>query len=315
MSKRIHIPPLSALRAVEAAVRLGSFTEAAAALSVTQGAVSHAVKNVEETLGRRLFLRRHQEIVPTKVAAELAEAIRESIGRLERAFDRAADDGGRLAVKVQPTVAMRWLMPRLGDFKRAHPGVDLRVAIGWEAVDFKSERFDAGIAWNPEPEEGVVALKLFEAEMIAVAAPSYLAGRAKDREPTRADRIIQNEPTGRTWLSWLDAAGLPSAGFEPTITTDTDDAAIRLALSGQGITLATTRFVADDLALGSLAVVGAGHACQNGAYYLVGLADRAEEPAFVAFRDWLTALAALPALAPAVPPAGDGGLAELSSGG
>ena len=293
MSKHFHIPPLSALRAIEATARLGSFTRAAEALNVTQGAVSHAIKGVEEALGRRLFLRRHQEIIATRAALDLATAIRESLGRIEDAFARAVDVGARLTVKVQPTVAMRWLMPRLALFKRAHPEIDLRVTIGWDAVDFSTERFDAGIVWEAEPTEGVVITHLFDSDLIAVAAPAYLRERSRGGEPNRADRIIHNEPTGRAWASWLQSAGLPPISASAAmITTDTDDAAIRLASAGQGVTLATTRFVEDDLAAGTLSIVGRGHRSPNGAYYLVGLAERSEEPAFIAFQNWLIEIAA-----------------------
>jgi LysR family transcriptional regulator, glycine cleavage system transcriptional activator len=292
MGKHFHLPPISALRAIEATARLGSFTRAAEALNVTQGAVSHAIKGVEEALGRRLFLRRHQEIIATRAALDLAAAIRDSLGRIEDAFARAVDVGARLTVKVQPTVAMRWLMPRLAFFKRAHPDIDLRVTIGWDAVDFSTERFDAGIVWDAEPAEGVVITPLFQSDLIAVAAPSYLRERTRGGEPNRADRIIHNEPTGRAWASWLQSAGLPPISASAAmITTDTDDAAIRLASAGQGVTLATTRFVEDDLAANTLAIVGSGHKSPNGAYYLVGLAERSEEPAFLAFRSWLIEMA------------------------
>lgn len=291
MRKRIFTPQLSALKALEASARLGSFTDAALALNVTQGAISHAIKGIEESLGRKLFVRRHQEIVPTRTAMELATTIREALARIDDAFDRAADDGRRLTVKVQPTVAMRWLMPRLSEFRRAHPTVDLRVTIGWDAVDFSTERFDAGIVWDPDPDERVVATKLFESLSVPVASPAYLAGRGISKEPSPDDRIIHNEPSGEAWGRWLRSSGSPYEDFEAAIATDTDDAAIRLAIAGQGITLATTRFIEEDLTAGRLAIVGTGHRWSNGAYWLVAATEHAEDPGFIAFRDWLVEVA------------------------
>src|SRR5690349_4764892 len=142
-----RLPPLNALRAFEAAARHLSFTRAAAELNVTQAAVSHQIRALEERLGRKLFRRVGRTLFLTDAAQIYLTDLRAAFDRIDEATRRleSRDRGGVLNATVLPSFAAMWLLPRLGRFRAAHPEIDVRLSSDSEMVDFARSDFDIGI--------------------------------------------------------------------------------------------------------------------------------------------------------------------------
>ena len=142
-----HLPPLNALKAFEAAARSESFTRAAEELCVTQGAVSHQVKSLEETLGIKLFNRERQRLVITDAGREYLGVIRDAFDRIASGTERVLQrqNAGTLTVTTSPDFAAKWLVNRLGRFAEAHPGIDLRVSATMHHIDFVREEVDVAV--------------------------------------------------------------------------------------------------------------------------------------------------------------------------
>ncbi len=142
-----RLPSLNGLRAFEAAARHLSFTQAASELNVTQTAISHQIKRLEEELGVRLFIRQNRSLTLTLQAQEYLPGIRAAFNDLRLATDRLLrkDDDHVLTVSTLASLAAKWLLPRLTAFQEAHPGIDVRITTSTSLVDFQRDNVDAGI--------------------------------------------------------------------------------------------------------------------------------------------------------------------------
>src|SRR5712664_2034187 len=142
-----RLPPLNGLKAFEAAARSESFTRAAVELNVTQGAVSHQVKALEETLGLKLFNRERQRLIITEAGREYLAVVRDALDRIALGTDRLVQrqSSGVLTVSTSPDFAAKWLVTRLGGFAESHPEINLRVSATTHHVDFAREDVDLAI--------------------------------------------------------------------------------------------------------------------------------------------------------------------------
>jgi len=142
-----RLPPLNGLKAFEAAARSESFTRAAEELNVTQGAVSHQVKALEDTLGLRLFHRERQRLILTEAGRDYLAVVRDALDRIAVGTERLLQrqEGGVLTVSTSPDFAAKWLVNRLSRFADKHPDVDLRVSATTHSVDFAREDVDIAI--------------------------------------------------------------------------------------------------------------------------------------------------------------------------
>ena len=172
MSRRL--PPLNSLRAFEAAARHLSFTIAAAELHVTQGAVSRAVKGLEDHLGVLLFHRLPRALALTSEGKVLLVGVSEGLDRIAQAAAKVEARAHDLQVKVPPTFTIRWLMRRLIRFQTSRPDIRVRLNTGWEWVDFDRDDFDAGIVFGNGPWPGLRADPLFEERLTVLCAPALL---------------------------------------------------------------------------------------------------------------------------------------------
>src|SRR3954466_5890204 len=172
MSRRL--PPLNSLRAFEAAARHLSFTLAAEELHVTQGAVSRAVKGLEDYLGVSLFQRLPRKLALTTEGKVLLRGVTEGLDHIAQAAAKVEARAHDLQVKVPPTFTIRWLMRRLIRFQTSRPDIRVRLNTGWEWVDFDRDDFDAGIWFGIVPVPGLPAAPLFEDRLTALGAPELL---------------------------------------------------------------------------------------------------------------------------------------------
>jgi DNA-binding transcriptional LysR family regulator len=293
MSRRL--PPLNALRAAEAVHRLGGVAAAARALHVSQPAVSQHLRSLEADLGQPLFARVAGRLVPTAAGAILLPRLTQAFAQIEdgiRLIDMARNDGP-LTVAVLATFAMRWLIPRLGQFQDRWPAIDLRLATAAEPVDKLVEGgadIAVGFGRGPEDWPGLTALPLMPEVMFPVAAPDIAARLEAPLDLARVTRLEVEAPLrARDWAIWLDAAGV--AGLEaPAVRRfESSSQAIAAAVAGLGVLLTHGPFVTDDLAAGRL-IQPFGLTVQGPlSYWLVHRPGRERRDDLRHFRDWLRA--------------------------
>src|SRR5919206_4888923 len=211
-----RLPSLNGLRAFEAAARHLSFTQAASELNVTQTAISHQIKRLEEELGVRLFIRQNRSLTLTAEAQDYLPGVRAAFNDLRLATDRLLrkDDDQVLTVSTIASLAAKWLLPRLSTFQEAHPGIDVRITTSTSLVDFKDGDVDAALRYGRGHWPGVRAEWLMADELFPVCSPALLQGSKPLRCPEDlAHHTLLHTSGGYDddWRLWLTAAGLPAS--------------------------------------------------------------------------------------------------------
>jgi LysR family transcriptional regulator, glycine cleavage system transcriptional activator len=303
-----RLPPLAALRAFEAAARHLSFTRAADELHVTQTAISHQIRTLEDLLGVKLFRRLPRGLVLTEEAQRYVPAVRDAFDRLDVATGEllAARTGGPVTASVLPSFAARWLVPRLGRFRTAHPEIDLRISASLHLVDFAREDVDLGIRMGRGHYPGLRVDRLFGESLMPVCAPALLqADRPLRRPEDLRHHVLLHEDDYTGWQLWLDLAGVTGVDARHgPIFTDAG-MVVQAAAEGQGVALGRLALAAWDLAAGRLIRPFDVSMPHDLAYYLACPEATAERPRIAAVRSWLLEEAAsyereLAGLAPGV---------------
>ncbi|QOZ12410.1 transcriptional regulator GcvA [Bradyrhizobium sp. CCBAU 51765] len=290
-----RLPSLNGLRAFEAAARHLSFTLAASELNVTQTAISHQIRRLEEELGIRLFIRQNRALALTPEARDYLPGVRAAFNDLRLATDRLLrkEDDKVLTVSTLASLAAKWLLPRLADFQEQHPGIDVRITTSTSLVDFQRDNVDAAIRYGRGQWPGVRADWLMADELFPVCSPSLLRGD----KPLRRPEDLRNHPLLHTsnansddWRLWLTAAGLPAdIARHPGITFDMIFMTIQAAIDGIGVAMGRTSYVQDDIAKGRLVVPFKIALPADAGFYLVAPEGRREAPKLASFRQWLIA--------------------------
>jgi LysR family transcriptional regulator, glycine cleavage system transcriptional activator len=292
-----RLPSLNGLRAFEAAARHLSFTQAASELNVTQTAISHQIRRLEEELGLRLFIRKNRALALTPQARDYLPGVRAAFNDLRLATDRLLrkEDDKVLTVSTLASLAAKWLLPRLAAFQEAHPGIDVRITTSTALVDFKNGDVDAAIRYGRGNWPGLRAEWLMADEGFPVCSPALLAGKRPLRTPEDLrDHVLLHTSNANydDWRLWLTAAGLPSdISKQPGITFDLILMTVQAAIDGIGIAMGRTSYVQDDIAKGRLVVPFNIALPAEAGFYLVSPEGAAEPPKLKAFRQWLTASA------------------------
>jgi LysR family glycine cleavage system transcriptional activator len=290
-----RLPSLNGLRAFEAAARHLSFTNAASELNVTQTAISHQIKRLEEELGVRLFVRQNRALTLTPEAKEYLPGIRAAFNDLRLATDRLLrkDNGHVLTVSTLASLAAKWLLPRLSAFQHAHPGIDVRITTSMNLVDFRNGDVDAAIRYGRGQWPGVRADWLMADQLFPVCSPALLAGDRPLRCPEDlAQHVLLHSTNEDDWRLWLTAAGLPTdISKEHGVTFDLILMVVQAAIDGIGVAIGRTSYVQDDIAKGRLVVPFKFTLPSDAGFYLVSPAGRPDSPKLAAFRHWLVASA------------------------
>jgi LysR family transcriptional regulator, glycine cleavage system transcriptional activator len=292
-----RLPSLNGLRAFEAAARHLSFTRAASELNVTQTAISHQIRRLEEELGVRLFVRQNRALQLTPEARDYLPGIRAAFNDLTLATDRLLQRGDNnvLTISTLASLAAKWLLPRLSAFQEAHPGIDVRITTSTSLIDFKSGDVDAAIRYGRGHWPGVRADWLIADQLFPVCSPALLAGKKPLRKPEDlADHVLLHSIAGNDddWRLWLTAAGLPAnLSKQPGVTFDLAFMTVQAAIDGIGVAIGRTSYVEADIAKGRLVVPFKITLPADAGFYLVSPAGKSDPPKLRAFREWLTASA------------------------
>ena len=285
-----RLPPLNGLRAFEAAARHLSFTKAAEELFVTQAAISHQVKGLEEHLGAALFRRVNRGLILTDHGQSLLPVLRDSFDAIASATERltARDRTGHLTVTTMPSFAAAWLVPRLGRFRAQHPDIDIRLAPDERLVDFMREDVDIGVRYGRGHWANLVADRFMTEDVFAVCSPELVAGKhpLKCPDDLRHHTLLHDD-IETDWRRWLVAAGVKGVDPSRGTTFNNSSMVVQAAVAGQGVALARSAIASSDLAAGRLVRPFKLRLPVEAAYYIVYPPAYAQRNKVVAFREWL----------------------------
>ncbi|MCP5151952.1 MAG: transcriptional regulator GcvA [Ectothiorhodospiraceae bacterium] len=290
MSRRL--PPLTALRAFEAAARHLSFTRAAAELHVTQAAVSHQVRGLEEQLGVKLFRRTSRHLLLTDAGQACLPKLSAGFDLIEAAMREVhrSSGVGAVTVSVLPSFAASWLVPRIGRFRQAWPDIDLRIDASEGLADFRRGDVDVAIRYGRGSYPGLRADRLMAEDVYPVCSPRLRTGPRPLRTPADlAHHTLLHGDGPIDWRTWLRAAGVHGIDTDRGLTYVNSAMLIQAAVAGQGVALARSVLAADGLASGQLVRPFALRLPSDYAYYFVCPLDTAELPRIAALREWLLA--------------------------
>ncbi len=288
------LPPLNGLRAFEAAARHMSFTDAAEELSVTQAAISHQVRGLEQRLGLKLFVRRNRSLLLSEAGQAYLPSVRAAFDQLNEATEKLLqkDKGGNLTVTTTSSFAVKWLVPRLGGFQRSHPEIDVRVSTGTSLVDFSREDVDIGIRYGRGQWPNLMAERLVSEDVMPVCAPSLVKGPNGLGKPADLKRftLLHIGSFPDDWQVWLTAAGVKGVDASRGVSFDFALAAYQAAMDGLGVALGRNPLVEPDLKAGRLVIPFEFKRSSDFAYYLVYPPEAIRRRKIKAFRDWIVSL-------------------------
>jgi LysR family transcriptional regulator, glycine cleavage system transcriptional activator len=287
---RSRLPPLNAIKAFEAAARLGSFTRAADELNVTHGAVSRQIRLLEDWLGVRLFLRTSRNAVPTQAGSELLAEAGPALDRLtvvSRRLQNRAGARGLFHLSALPTFAMRWLIPRLPDFQRDHPGLELRIVTASTPAEQFCMDVDAVIS-GPSRQPGWVGTRFLGEVRLPVLSPDLMK-KCPLRAPADLERhtLLHATTLREAWPRWMAAANVPDLKPVRDQVFEHFYFAIQATLEGLGVMMGPLALISDELRAGRLLAPIREPATRTRGYFVYAPEASNDAPAVAALRKWL----------------------------
>lgn len=285
-----RLPPLSALRAFEAAARHLSFKGAAGELGVTPTVISHQVKWLEDHLGVRLFHRRTRRVELTAASHILYPVLRDGFDGFAAAIEQVAATRQRQVVRISATTAFtaRWLVPRVQRFQAAHPDIDLQLHASEDVVDMRAAQVDLAVRYGRGPYPGLRAEVLLADRFAPVASPRLALCTAGDlrRVPLIHFDWRRADPANPTWEVWFRTAGLIPVKPISHLLFSEESHAIQAAVAGQGAALLSLVLVRDAIEAGGL-VQPFGPVLDSYTYHLVEKAEQPSSGATQIAKAWL----------------------------
>ena len=287
------LPPLNSLKSFEAAGRLLSFTLAAQELNVTQAAISHQIRVIEDFLDVSLFYRLPRKLVLTDQGKALLPEVIDAFDILAAAIGTVSKDPENrlLSVRLAPSFAAKWLSPKLKYFWLQNPEIDLCLFHSHAAVDFDRENIDIAVTYGKGDWPGVVSEQLLSLDFSPVCAPSFLENDKplNDKNNLKYYTLL-HDANYECWSEWLKLAGIQDTPSNKGTIIDDTNVLIQAAVDGQGVALGSTTFVQDHLEAGRLIKPFDITLVNDFAYYIVYPKSHLNNPAVRAFRDWLLEL-------------------------
>ncbi|MEX1081006.1 MAG: transcriptional regulator GcvA [Halofilum sp. (in: g-proteobacteria)] len=288
-----RLPPMAALRAFEFAAQLRSFKGAAAQLHRTPSAISHQIRRLEEDLGAALFHRKPEGLQLTEVGREYYRSVSEALERLGEATSRLRREHGddTVTISLFPSLAVRWLIPRLQDFRAQYPDVEIELVSSVRHADFESGTIDAAIRFGEGEWSGLRCDPLMVEERLPVCSPALAGGPPplKDVADLAGCVLLHNGAHPGEWGQWFADAGIEGVAAERGPVFDASNEVLAAAANGLGVALGRSPLVEVDLEVGRLVAPFAVSVRSAGCYWLVAPEASAERPALAAFRAWLRA--------------------------
>jgi LysR family glycine cleavage system transcriptional activator len=292
-------PPFAALRALEAAARHLNFTRVAEELNVTQSAVSHQIRHLEDLWGLKLFDRPPRGLVLTRAGQALAPVIRQFLDGFEQMLGTLQTENRRAPLRVDmlQSFSIKWLVPRLGRFHDEHPDIDIWISTHDEMIDFATQDVDVAIRLGKGEYPGLHSTLLLREYVFPVCAPAFVERHKPLNEPADLLKypllLRLGDLAHPNWEDWFAKAGVKGASLIEGTRFPDSNMALQAAMDGQGVALARSAHVGDDLHAGRLVRLFDVHFPSDVYYYFVCPAATAEKSRIQAFRNWLVAEAAI----------------------
>lgn len=287
----LRLPPLSSLRFFEAAGRHGSFKLAAAELNVTPSAVSHGIVGLERALGVELFKREPRRLSLTAEGADYLAYVSKALSLIAVGTERLPGDRDNRAIALScaPTLATRWLLPRLRSFRERWPNIGITVDTTGRHVAFPVDGFDFAVRMCRAPVAGAAWTRMFGEKLIPVCSAAYRDTLVDEKGNIDLSRgtLIHVTRASEDWQAWLDGRGIDGVAYGAGLHVDTVQLAFEAAIAGLGVAVGRRPLVDSDLAAGALVATGPEAIAAETAYWLVSSAGADRRPDLVAFKQWL----------------------------
>lgn len=290
MSGTLPLPPLAALRAFEAAARLGSFTKAGEELGMTQAAVSYQIKALEDRVGAPLFERRPRQVTLTETGRAFAPAIAEAFERIAAAFAEARGlVRDTLTLSVVPTIATNWLAQNLGHFQVTQPNLAVRLDSTAALVDLRGGDADVGIRGGYGDWPDLEAILLLKARFSPMLSPRLAETIGGVKEPADLLRLPLLEPDDAWWTGWLGGMGVAFSPAEtkPSVLLGSQIFVARSAIAGNGVAVLTPELYGSEVEHGLLFQPFPQTFTDGLGYWLIYPKGRGNVPKIRAFREWV----------------------------
>ncbi len=287
-----RLPPLTALRAFEAAARYLSFAKAADELAVTPAALSYQIKNLEEHLGAPLFRRLNRAVELTEAGRTLLPEVSGGFDALRRGWRNTQRlmDTSTLVITAGPAFTAKWLAPRLYSFAQAHPDIDLRFAASLKVMDFERDEVDIAIRFGLGTDEGLFSEPLYEGWLTPMMRPD-VAERIKAPENLLKETLIHDDSLSflsnpPNWERWFEAEGVAHGILKGPRFSQADHA-LDLALEGAGVVLGRSSISLNLLRTGALVAPFELALTADAMFRLVCPLGHETRPAIAQFREWV----------------------------
>lgn len=285
------LPPLNALCAFEAAARLGGIQKASQELCVTHGAVSRHVKLLEEWLGVTLFERSHRSITLTPAGRAYQQTVAAALDLIQEGTAAVQHHKSPKALGIATThsIASKWLMDRLADFSQNYPAVEVWLTVEQKLTDFSQTGVDVALRMGEGPWPDLECTPLMEDRLIPVCSPQLLGKKKRLKKPAdlASFTLLHDQDPKAQWSRWFQKVGLETMDSSQGPRFTSSDMALRSAMSGQGVALASEVLAADDIAAGHL-IQPLPQAVELGTFFWLVMPHRNLSMSHaIAFREWL----------------------------
>jgi len=285
-----RLPPLNALRVFEAAARQLSFTRAAEELFVTQAAVSHQIKALEEFVSVKLFVRKNRALLLTEEGQSYYLDIKDVFNNINEATDKllARGEKGAITVSLQPSFAIQWLVPRLKEFNALHPEIDVRIKAVDQPDNSLTEDVDIAIYYGRGRWPDVLAERLQQEYLIPVCSPLLFSGnKPLDTVDDLINHTLLHDSSRKDWKRWVKKTGVKGANVNHGPIFSHSAMVVQAAVHGQGIALAHSVLAKPDIDSGRLVCPFNEVLESKSAHYIVCREHQADVGKISAFKEWV----------------------------
>jgi LysR family glycine cleavage system transcriptional activator len=285
-----RLPPLNALRAFEASARQLSFTKAAEELFVTQAAISHQIKSLEEHLGLKLFMRKNRALLLTEEGQSYYLDIKDIFTALHDATEKLLARGakGAITVSMQPSFAIQWLVPRLNAFNQMHPEIDVRIKAVDDPDHSLTEDVDIAIYYGRGHWPDVNAEKLHTEYLIPACSPLLLQGKKPlNTVHDLAQHTLLHDTSRRDWKRWFKEVGVKGSNVNHGAIFSHSSMVLQAAIYGQGVALVNSVLAKPDIDAGRLICPFEHVLISKSSFYIVCREHQLEVGKIASFRQWV----------------------------